>query len=416
MNTQLRERHRHALDMPETHTHARPAELNHITDFTHIDAVRHVVGLDLLGAAALDPRRGMLDKRIAENPPHQPRIGQLIDDKSRRRTNIGLGLKAKTKQLRQRAYPSHHIRVQRLAAHAGAGPALHTLIKVDRRPVHRRVHIDRSHRADGNTITASNTFRGINLHTALPFSRTSLAFGRLRAETTNSDPVTRGQSARGDRAVEPGGFTSRPRDPTASQTRNATKVRFDKAVCIIRRAATNQAPRSRRHKTQHPLGHAQAPQCAAATPLTVPSQPKAFPDMPPNPAFQFEDLTPVLGQSVVPPPADHVPPPLVQQLPTRRSAAAAPNLPYLPLESRDTFPRYFPLLASVDAKRGLRPTTSALRFPTVTSISSGRIVSSCENQPMLGTLARHSCVPRRHSWQHNVDGSPRLRRGPREKL
>ena len=37
--------------------------------------------------------------------------------------------------------------------------------------------------------------------------------------------------------------------------------------------------------------------------------------------------------------------------------------------------------------RGLRPTTSTLRFPTVTSIGPGRIVSSCENQPMLGTLA-----------------------------
>ena len=37
--------------------------------------------------------------------------------------------------------------------------------------------------------------------------------------------------------------------------------------------------------------------------------------------------------------------------------------------------------------RGLRPTTSALRFPTVTSIGPDRIVSSCENQPMLGTLA-----------------------------
>ena len=37
--------------------------------------------------------------------------------------------------------------------------------------------------------------------------------------------------------------------------------------------------------------------------------------------------------------------------------------------------------------RGLRSTTSALRFPTVTSIGPGRIVSSCENQPMPGTLA-----------------------------
>ena len=40
--------------------------------------------------------------------------------------------------------------------------------------------------------------------------------------------------------------------------------------------------------------------------------------------------------------------------------------------------------------RGLRPTTSALRFPTVTSIGPGRIVSSCENQPMPGTLAHAS--------------------------
>ena len=50
--------------------------------------------------------------------------------------------------------------------------------------------------------------------------------------------------------------------------------------------------------------------------------------------------------------------------------------------------------------RGLHPTTSALRFPTVTSIGPGRIVSSCENQPMLGTLAHASSVPCRHSWRH----------------
>ena len=107
---------------------------------------------------------------------------------------------------------------------------------------------------------------------------------------------------------------------------------------------------SRRHIAQHPLGHAQAPQSAAATPHTVPPQPKAFPDVPPDPTFQFENPTPILGQSVIPPPADHVPPPLGRQLPTRRWAAAAPDLPNLLLESRDTFPCYFPLLASVDAK------------------------------------------------------------------
>ena len=50
--------------------------------------------------------------------------------------------------------------------------------------------------------------------------------------------------------------------------------------------------------------------------------------------------------------------------------------------------------------RGLRLTTSALRFPTVTSIGPDRIVSSCENQPMLGTLARAFSVPCRHSWRH----------------
>ena len=50
--------------------------------------------------------------------------------------------------------------------------------------------------------------------------------------------------------------------------------------------------------------------------------------------------------------------------------------------------------------RGLRPTTSALRFPTVTSIGPGRIVSSCENQPMPGTLAHAFSVPCRHSCRH----------------
>jgi len=35
----------------------------------------------------------------------------------------------------------------------------------------------------------------------------------------------------------------------------------------------------------------------------------------------------------------------------------------------------------------LRPTTSTLRFPTVTSIGSGEYVATHKKQPMLGTLA-----------------------------
>ena len=41
--------------------------------------------------------------------------------------------------------------------------------------------------------------------------------------------------------------------------------------------------------------------------------------------------------------------------------------------------------------RGLRPTTSTLRFPTVTSIGPGEYVATHKKQPMLGTLAQ---VPR----------------------
>ena len=37
--------------------------------------------------------------------------------------------------------------------------------------------------------------------------------------------------------------------------------------------------------------------------------------------------------------------------------------------------------------RGLRPTTSTLRFPTVTSIGSGEYVATHKKQPMLGSLA-----------------------------
>ena len=45
--------------------------------------------------------------------------------------------------------------------------------------------------------------------------------------------------------------------------------------------------------------------------------------------------------------------------------------------------------------RGLRPTTSTLRFPTVTSIGSGEYVATHKKQPMLGTLARHLRVRKR---------------------
>ena len=40
--------------------------------------------------------------------------------------------------------------------------------------------------------------------------------------------------------------------------------------------------------------------------------------------------------------------------------------------------------------RGLRPTTSTLRFPTVTSIGPGEYLATHKKQPMLGTLARAS--------------------------
>ena len=42
------------------------------------------------------------------------------------------------------------------------------------------------------------------------------------------------------------------------------------------------------------------------------------------------------------------------------------------LQSKYSFPAFLRL-----SPRGLRPATSALRFPTVTSIGPGRIVSSC---------------------------------------
>ena len=107
---------------------------------------------------------------------------------------------------------------------------------------------------------------------------------------------------------------------------------------------------TRRYIAQLPLGHAQAPQCAASTPHTVPAQPEALPYVPPNPALQPKDRAPVLGQPVITPPADDIPPPLVASLPARHTAATAPDLSHLLLESLDTLRCRFSLPPAVDAK------------------------------------------------------------------
>ena len=165
-------------------------------------------------------------------------------------------------------------------------------------------------------------------------------------------------------------------------------------MCIIAPRRDEPSAASRRHIAQHPLGHAQAPQSAAATPHTVPPQPKAFPDVSPVSNLPASKIcSPILGQSVIPPPADHVPPPLGRQLPTRRWAAAAPDLPNLLLESRDTFPCYFPLLASVDAKPQKlalpRPPRSALRLVHLQSQLRLDPVPDPLEHPLRRRLAAH---------------------------
>ena len=88
-----------------------------------------------------------------------------------------------------------------------------------------------------------------------------------------------------------GGWTRRlnclPRDPMASQIRNAANC-DSTGPC-----ASSPAPRQtkRRDASAHSaastqLRYPQAPQCAASTPHTVPTQPEALPYMPPNPALQ----------------------------------------------------------------------------------------------------------------------------------
>src|ERR1019366_1320265 len=68
------------------------------------------------------------------------------------------------------------------------------------------------------------------------------------------------------------------------------------------------SPVALRH-LQHASSYSEAAQPSLPPFRFVPPQPKAFPDMPSNPALQSEHRPAILGQLVVPPPAAYILPP-----------------------------------------------------------------------------------------------------------
>src|SRR6185295_9295997 len=69
-----------------------------------------------------------------------------------------------------------------------------------------------------------------------------------------------------------------------------------------------------------------------------------------SPRLQVADGSPCFDQSVVPPPAPHVPAPLIAQLIARATSSAVPHLPYLLLESLHTLRCYSDPLLAIQSK------------------------------------------------------------------
>src|SRR5512147_1978693 len=72
-----------------------------------------------------------------------------------------------------------------------------------------------------------------------------------------------------------------------------------------------------------------------STPV-MPTQPEAFADVAANPAFQLENAAPFLGEAKILPPPFHVSAPLVSELITAQTLAAAPQLSHFVPESCHT--------------------------------------------------------------------------------
>jgi len=82
----------------------------------------------------------------------------------------------------------------------------------------------------------------------------------------------------------------------------------------------------------------------------VPALPKAFANVPPDPAFQVKDVAAFLGQAIVGPPASDVRAPAVPQLFTASTLTAPPQFPDFDLQPLHTLRGRFGPAFPVDPK------------------------------------------------------------------
>src|SRR5262245_35279499 len=98
---------RHDFDIPEANSDGRPTKLDNITDFADTDSAGDIVGLHFLGAAPVDSRAFVSDKRVAERSPHHTRPHQFVGCDCGRRADVGFRIKSQTKEFQYPAHPAY---------------------------------------------------------------------------------------------------------------------------------------------------------------------------------------------------------------------------------------------------------------------------------------------------------------------
>jgi hypothetical protein len=103
--------------------------------------------------------------RIGESPSHDARPLELIRLESGGRANVRLGIESDARQLEKPAYGADKRGVQMLLAQSvEAGVTFDAFLPVDCRAMRHGIDVDRSHRANVCTVSASYAFIAINLH------------------------------------------------------------------------------------------------------------------------------------------------------------------------------------------------------------------------------------------------------------
>ncbi len=182
------ERHGHLLHVAEAHPDPGPAELDGEPCLALLDAVRHVVGLDLLRAAPVNARRLVGHQRVAEGSPDDRAATSAPGGSGHRwGRRPAPGSNRNRNHLATRRTARTRVGVHVLLAHPPvAGEALDALVEIHRGPVDGRIDVDGPHRTDGDAVGARDTLLGVNLHVALLFNKVRLHAARHPAGPTSS--------------------------------------------------------------------------------------------------------------------------------------------------------------------------------------------------------------------------------------